>query len=135
MIRIREIPWLRISAEMAAIVVSILLAFWIQAWWEARQQRIEEERVLQSLAVEFARLRVEAEELGTLYSAILDSLVSLVEIGKGTRPRPDPGELDRMFADTVWYETLGAVRASASSSACSAAREASIESNHVACWT
>ena len=34
----RQIPWPRIAAESAAIIASILLAFWIDAWWEGRQQ-------------------------------------------------------------------------------------------------
>lgn len=32
----RRLPWRRIAAEGSAIVVSILLAFAIQAWWERR---------------------------------------------------------------------------------------------------
>jgi hypothetical protein len=35
----RSIPWPRILAEGGAIVVSILFAFGIQAWWEGRQER------------------------------------------------------------------------------------------------
>ena len=35
----RPIPWLRVFAEGAVIVVSILLAFGIDAWWEGRQER------------------------------------------------------------------------------------------------
>jgi hypothetical protein len=35
----RSIPWLRIWLEMAVIVVSILLAFGIEAWWERGQER------------------------------------------------------------------------------------------------
>ena len=35
------------------IVVSILLAFGIQAWWEGRQERAEEQRVLSALLDEF----------------------------------------------------------------------------------
>ena len=37
----RSIPWPRILAEGVAIVVSILLAFGIQAWWEDSQDRAE----------------------------------------------------------------------------------------------
>ncbi len=48
--RIREIPWPRILAEGAAIVVSILLAFWIQAWWEERADRADESASLARLA-------------------------------------------------------------------------------------
>lgn len=42
----QEIPWARITVEGAAIVVSILLAFAIDAWWEDRAERQQERAVL-----------------------------------------------------------------------------------------
>jgi len=50
----RQVPWLRILAEGFAIVVSILLAFGIQAWWEQRQQRGREQEMLSGLAADFS---------------------------------------------------------------------------------
>ena len=38
MINNQNIPWKRLSVEAAAIVASILLAFAIDAWWEARRE-------------------------------------------------------------------------------------------------
>jgi hypothetical protein len=49
----RSLPWLRIIIEGVVIVVSILLAFGIDAWWEGQQNRAEEERVLSALLDEF----------------------------------------------------------------------------------
>lgn len=43
----RSIPWPRIFAEGFAVVVSILLAFGIQAWWDARQDREAEREALE----------------------------------------------------------------------------------------
>jgi hypothetical protein len=43
----RQVPWFRIGAEGVAIVVSILLAFGIQAWWESMQDRQSERRALE----------------------------------------------------------------------------------------
>jgi hypothetical protein len=43
----RQIPWVRIGAEGIAIVVSILLAFGIQASWESMQDRHSERRALE----------------------------------------------------------------------------------------
>lgn len=45
------------AGEGAAIVVSILLAFAIDAWWEERTLRIEEQQVLQGLRSEFLATR------------------------------------------------------------------------------
>jgi hypothetical protein len=38
-----------LAGQTVAIVASILLAFAIQAWWEDRQQRADEEIVLHSI--------------------------------------------------------------------------------------
>ncbi len=35
----RQIPWLRVFGEGLVIVVSILLAFGIEAWWAERLKR------------------------------------------------------------------------------------------------
>ncbi len=48
----RDIPWPRILAEGAAIVVSILLAFSIDAWWDKRQDRTEERVILEAIVAE-----------------------------------------------------------------------------------
>ena len=48
-----KVAWKRLSVEMAAIVGSILLAFSIEAWWEERQNRVEEASALERLRIEF----------------------------------------------------------------------------------
>jgi len=57
MTEIQYMPWRRLSIEAAAIVGSILLAFAIDAWWEERGLRIEEQQVLQGLREEFLSVR------------------------------------------------------------------------------
>ena len=46
------IPWLRVFVEGVVIVGSILLAFGIDAWWEGRQERAEEQQLLTNLQQE-----------------------------------------------------------------------------------
>ncbi len=53
----REIPWTTLLIEGVAIVVSILLAFAIDAWWDQRKERAEERDILVGLEVEFVDLR------------------------------------------------------------------------------
>lgn len=48
----RDIPWPRLIAESSAIVISILLAFSIDAWWTERQETVREERQIQALIAE-----------------------------------------------------------------------------------
>jgi len=55
--RASGIPWIRVGAESAAIVISILLAFSINAWWEQRQEAQEVRQILQNLQAEFTEYR------------------------------------------------------------------------------
>ena len=48
----REIPWPRILAEGTAIVISILLAFSIQAWWDSVQADSKTQEILDALRIE-----------------------------------------------------------------------------------
>jgi hypothetical protein len=50
-----RLNWLLL--EGVAIVISILLAFWIDAWWEGRKDRHEEQELLFGLEMEIADLR------------------------------------------------------------------------------
>ncbi len=43
--------------EGVAIVVSILMAFWIDAWWEGQKDRHEEQELLVGLEIEIVDLR------------------------------------------------------------------------------
>lgn len=56
-------PWLRLGAEAAAIIVSILLAFAIDAWWDQRLSRGEERDVLAALESEFQANRSQLLEV------------------------------------------------------------------------
>lgn len=58
----RNIPWSRIFGEGVIIVVSILLAFWIQAWWDSRNEAIQRDAYLVALARDFEQMHVRAEE-------------------------------------------------------------------------
>ncbi len=49
----REIPWLRIIAEGTAIVVSILLAFAIDAWWLRQKELDQADALIASLHADF----------------------------------------------------------------------------------
>jgi len=52
-----QIPWLRVFVEGVVIVGSILLAFGIEAWWDGRQEREEEQAILTALRSELADAR------------------------------------------------------------------------------
>lgn len=52
----QTIQWKRLAIEASAIVISILLAFGIDAWWDERQIRSEEQEILQGLREEFVSI-------------------------------------------------------------------------------
>lgn len=53
MTKTKNIPWMQITVEATAIVASILLAFAIDAWWQDRQDRSDEQEILAGLQSEF----------------------------------------------------------------------------------
>ena len=48
-----QIPWLRVFVEGVVIVGSILLALALDAWWDERQERAEEQEILRGLEADF----------------------------------------------------------------------------------
>ena len=61
-----NIQWKRTSAEGFAIVISILLAFWIDTWWEDRKEarfscRLENSKLPESQQIDcFDKMALEA---------------------------------------------------------------------------
>jgi hypothetical protein len=47
------IPWKRLTAEGTAIVLSILLAFWIDAWWQQKAALTEANALIDGLYSDF----------------------------------------------------------------------------------
>lgn len=70
-----DIPWKRLSAEVAAIVGSILLAFWIDAWWDDRQLE-------QETAEDLAIVEYELAENIRLVQVTMDILNQVIAANK-----------------------------------------------------
>ena len=98
----RHIPWPRILAEGAIIVVSILLAFWIDAWWEGRQAAASEEVVLQTLLDDLVAKRQLLAERNRFVGAIRQSAESLLKISSGTHTMPSEDSIDKLISDVWW---------------------------------
>jgi len=74
----RSIPWPRILAEGFAIVVSILLAFGIQAWWELRSDRRAELVLLEGLRADFVANNDRIAEQLTFHGRLVGSAERLL---------------------------------------------------------
>ena len=75
-----RIPWKRLFAEAVAIVLSILLAFGIDAWWDERNERIEEQEILLALQIEFEANRIEAASVIRAHENALQYAADLMSL-------------------------------------------------------
>jgi hypothetical protein len=97
--KIQEIPWPRILAEGTAIVISILLAFWIQAWWESRGDARQGQALLAALAEDFAQadeLLSVVKSMHVMTSQAGEQLITLAE--KGEVPEADRRNVDLLIS-------------------------------------
>jgi hypothetical protein len=82
-----QIPWLRVFVEGVVIVGSILLAFGIEAWWEGRQERVEEQEVLLSLEADLRRTATALDSVISRHHESIDVFQNLVRT-LGSDPTP-----------------------------------------------
>ena len=99
----REIPWPRILAEGAAIVVSILLAFSIEAWWEERQERTIAQDILEAVLEDFKEGQSTVEFYKKMSTARMQSADELLMASKGGAARITEKEIDRLMADLSFF--------------------------------
>ncbi len=71
------IPWARILAEGAVIIISILLAFGIDAWWDRMLERREEGDAIEGLAGDFRENVAGLDETIRHHQETLDRLSRL----------------------------------------------------------
>lgn len=76
----QTIQWRRIAVESVAIIISILLAFAIDAWWEEKQERAAEAEILIGLEQEFQETQGLIDDklahYGNMKTAVAQLLVS-----------------------------------------------------------
>lgn len=103
MASIREIPWPRILAEGIAIVVSILLAFLIQAWWEGRQSSDDERVVLEALYIDLNQKKLRLVQDQRLSETIIETGTKLLAATGDTESSLDQESLDELIGNLLWY--------------------------------
>lgn len=103
--KIRQLPWLRISAEGAAIVVSILLAFSIEAWWQQRNEVEQERELLQALLDDFTATREEIEDWRRFHLAVESSTKTLLEGAISKDSELTGKRLRRLVSDLTWFDS------------------------------
>lgn len=85
-----SIPWARVLIEGLVIVVSILLAFGIDAWWDELQERERERGYLVALRGEFAVTREQqAAPLSSARARTMHAAEALIAQAQGAPRAPD----------------------------------------------
>jgi len=97
----RDIPWPRILAEGVAIVVSILLAFGIEAWWSDRQIRQVVQENLIAVREELdVNLTVIEREL--IYRRAVISSIEKLNSPNIDQSAVNTIEVDNLLGDLTW---------------------------------
>jgi hypothetical protein len=97
-----SIQWKRLSVEAAAIVASILLAFAIDAWWEERQELLEEQAVLLSLLDQLSDIQAARAGREEYLTAMIESCRRLLEIAKESDTKTSDREIDMLLNDSTY---------------------------------
>ena len=99
-------PWKRLSLEAAAIVASILLAFWIDAGWDQREAAARERTVLETLLSDMQEFQTAREIRDGYLDAIIESGRSLIDIGRGLKPHATDREIDHLLNDVTYTSNV-----------------------------
>lgn len=91
------LPWKRLLAEATAIVLSILLAFAIDAWWEDRIDRHSEQLLLQRLQADFLDIESTLQFIESEHRDTSAGCIALMSIEEG-QPVPATDAYDRAIA-------------------------------------
>ena len=97
-----QLPWLRVLVEGVVIVGSILLAFGIDAWWDEKQRRGEEQLVLESVLQEFESIRSNYSQDRLAADAVRESILQLLRISTARESEAPNQNIDKLLADLTW---------------------------------
>ncbi len=98
-----EIQWRRIIAEGAAIVLSILLAFWIDAWWE---ERVETNQLVEYLVAIEAELATSEQYIDNRLATTLEQIAAarrLLEMLAGDAANIDSDAFHRYLGSALVF--------------------------------
>ena len=102
----KQTPWLRVFVEGVVIVGSILLAFGIQAWWDDRQEREEEGRILAGLLQESRTNTAWIARMLPYHQAKAEAVSVLLEAAAEEAPNIGADSIDHVLIDlSGWYIT------------------------------
>lgn len=100
-----QIPWRRTMVESVAIILSILLAFSIDAGWDAFKERNQEEAFLVALRSDFVETRTRVKESTDRHMRYIDAARQLLGFHGGDTPDIEPEALEQLLTDVFFSFT------------------------------
>jgi hypothetical protein len=107
-----QIPWLRVFVEGVVIVGSILLAFGIDAWWEERQERVQEQEVLSSVRAELEENVGLVDDWFATHRRVDDAAREFLEVISDAQEGDADPVADSIIGEVIRGPTYEPVRAS-----------------------
>ena len=96
-----NIQWKRTAVEGVAIVVSILLAFWIDTWWEDRKEARFEVMYLIELQEDFELNKSRLEDFAAEFEETARSMLVLQQQSALESPSMSVSELNENFSQII----------------------------------
>ena len=93
------------SVEAAAIVVSILLAFSIEAWWQRHSDEEQERELLQALLDDFTSTKEEIIDWRKFHIAVESSTKSLIKLAISNESSLTGDKLRGLISDLTWFDS------------------------------
>lgn len=100
-----KINWTHIVGEGSVIVVSILLAFAIDAWWETHHDRQEQQRILVGLKEELESNLDRVEMELSYRHSVIESIRTIFDASLG-KIELEQGQIDRLIGDVTWWTNV-----------------------------
>lgn len=95
-----KLNWLFL--ESVLIVLSILLAFWIDAWWDRSQQNERQDILLESLLTDLQAKAVQVELQRRYNEGIQENAVSILLAGESEASNLDSVHVDNLIGGIIW---------------------------------
>lgn len=105
-----SISWRRVLVEGSVIVASILLAFGIDAWWDARQERKEELALLTALEADFTATVRSIDQVVERHRLFAERAAALKTMSESEIRALDTGavdDYDRALGQYMTFEPRG----------------------------
>lgn len=104
----KQISWPRVVVEGLLIVVSILLAFGIQAWWDGRSQAERRSALLEGLAADFAEAEADLDRAMIRHREVVEHTARWLVMSRTTAPSPSLAAVaDTLVSEMLWSTTFG----------------------------